>query len=227
MSISTERIRADIAAIARFTETPGAAQPVRRFLIRGGGARLRHRRRRNSRAAPCRIDAFGNVHARPSTLSWETPAWLCGSHIDTVPHGGDYDGVAGIVVALEILRADPFGARRVDHLRRRRRPDVRPGNARQPRMGRRTDRRATRQISATNRARIISKPAHRTASIRHTSHRDRINPAHYRGLIEVHIEQGPGMWKNDQPSRSCARSPGESNIVARCAASRITPVRRR
>ena len=26
--------------------------------------------------------------------------------------------------------------------------------------------------------------------------RDRINPAHYRGLIEVHIEQGPSMWKN-------------------------------
>ncbi len=62
-----------------------------------------------ARAAGCetRVDAAGNVHARPQRLGWETPAWLCGSHIDSVPTGGKYDGVVGVVVALEALRAAP------------------------------------------------------------------------------------------------------------------------
>src|SRR4029079_1756236 len=27
---------------------------------------------------------------------------------------------------------------------------------------------------------------------------DRLEPARYHGMIEVHIEQGPGMWRRDQ-----------------------------
>ncbi len=54
-----------------------------------------------------RVDAYGNLHARPKSIPWDQPpVWLSGSHIDSVPHGGKYDGVTGIVVPLEILRAD-------------------------------------------------------------------------------------------------------------------------
>jgi hypothetical protein len=51
------------------------------------------------------VDAAGNLHARQAALGWDTPAWLSGSHVDTVPHGGDFDGVTGVVAPLEVLRA--------------------------------------------------------------------------------------------------------------------------
>src|SRR5580704_6170747 len=58
-------------------------------------------------SAGCEVrrDGAGNLHARPKMLGWEKKAWLCGSHLDSVPHGGDYDGVAGVVVPLELLRS--------------------------------------------------------------------------------------------------------------------------
>ena len=52
-----------------------------------------------------RVDAAGNVHIRPQTVDWSKPCWLAGSHLDSVPGGGDYDGVVGVVAALEVLRA--------------------------------------------------------------------------------------------------------------------------
>lgn len=48
-----------------------------------------------------RMDAVGNVIGR-----WETgegPAVLLGSHLDSVPHGGIYDGALGVVAALECV----------------------------------------------------------------------------------------------------------------------------
>src|SRR5438094_2759439 len=107
MSISAPRIQSDIAAIARFTETPGAGATRPTFSDAWRQARDYVIDRTERAACSVRIDAFGNVHARPANLPWDKPAWLCGSHIDTVPNGGDYDGVTGIVVALEIVRADP------------------------------------------------------------------------------------------------------------------------
>src|SRR6266550_892728 len=104
MSIMAERIRSDITAIARFTETPGAGATRPTFSDAWRQARDYVIDQAKRVGCDVRTDAFGNVHARRST---EQPVWLCGSHIDTVPKGGDYDGVAGTVVALEILRADP------------------------------------------------------------------------------------------------------------------------
>ena len=52
-----------------------------------------------------KIDAAGNVHARPAGVSFDSPVWISGSHIDSVPHGGNYDGVVGVIVPLEVMRA--------------------------------------------------------------------------------------------------------------------------
>ena len=48
-------------------------------------------------------DAIGNTFAE---LAGGTPgpALLAGSHLDTVPQGGNFDGVAGIAAALEVAR---------------------------------------------------------------------------------------------------------------------------
>lgn len=50
-----------------------------------------------------RTDAVGNTFAE---LAGEAPgpALLAGSHLDTVPQGGNFDGTAGVAAALEVAR---------------------------------------------------------------------------------------------------------------------------
>ncbi|MCX7780964.1 MAG: Zn-dependent hydrolase, partial [Negativicutes bacterium] len=43
-----------------------------------------------------RIDAFGNVIGRLEGTDEQAPAVVTGSHLDTVPEGGDYDGVVAV-----------------------------------------------------------------------------------------------------------------------------------
>jgi N-carbamoyl-L-amino-acid hydrolase len=59
------------------------------------------------REAGCtlRVDRYGNMFAvRPGSKAG-APAVLVGSHLDTQPHGGRFDGVLGVLAGLEILRA--------------------------------------------------------------------------------------------------------------------------
>lgn len=50
-----------------------------------------------------RIDAVGNIYGRYEGLE-KLPPVLMGSHLDTVPMGGKFDGLAGIMAALEVIK---------------------------------------------------------------------------------------------------------------------------
>lgn len=49
------------------------------------------------------IDAFGNIRGRRKGVS-DLPPVVIGSHLDTVPEGGNYDGVVGVLAGLEVVR---------------------------------------------------------------------------------------------------------------------------
>jgi allantoate deiminase len=49
-------------------------------------------------------DAVGNVFGRLIGTKPELPIVLSGSHIDTVPNGGHFDGVVGVLSALEVAQ---------------------------------------------------------------------------------------------------------------------------
>ncbi|HXJ07385.1 MAG TPA: Zn-dependent hydrolase [Candidatus Acidoferrum sp.] len=51
-----------------------------------------------------RIDPAGNIFGHRSGTE-KLPLLLFGSHIDSVPHGGNYDGDVGSLGALEVIRA--------------------------------------------------------------------------------------------------------------------------
>ncbi len=60
------------------------------------------------------IDAAGNLRAFYSAADTQAPRLLLGSHLDTVPNAGAYDGVLGVVLAIALLeeldgRRLPFG----------------------------------------------------------------------------------------------------------------------
>ena len=51
-----------------------------------------------------RIDAIGNIFGRFEGSHPHAPAVMAGSHLDTVIHGGKYDGPVGVIGALEAVR---------------------------------------------------------------------------------------------------------------------------
>jgi beta-ureidopropionase / N-carbamoyl-L-amino-acid hydrolase len=50
-------------------------------------------------------DAIGNMFLRRAAADGSAPAVAFGSHLDTVPTGGRFDGVFGVLAGLEVLRA--------------------------------------------------------------------------------------------------------------------------
>jgi allantoate deiminase len=50
------------------------------------------------------IDAVGNMRAKRNGIDINAPIVMTGSHIDTVLYGGKFDGVVGVVGALEVIR---------------------------------------------------------------------------------------------------------------------------
>src|SRR5262245_7866438 len=50
------------------------------------------------------IDRIGNIFGRLDGAKAETAALLVGSHLDTVVHGGKFDGTLGVIAALEAVR---------------------------------------------------------------------------------------------------------------------------
>ncbi|AJY74102.1 Zn-dependent hydrolase [Paenibacillus beijingensis] len=59
-----------------------------------------------------RVDAAANIWARREGADPALPVIAFGSHIDTVPNGGLYDGALGVLIALEVMRVlDEQGVR--------------------------------------------------------------------------------------------------------------------
>jgi N-carbamoyl-L-amino-acid hydrolase len=50
------------------------------------------------------IDKIGNIFARREGTDSQLPAVATGSHLDTQPTGGKFDGVFGVLAGLEVLR---------------------------------------------------------------------------------------------------------------------------
>lgn len=100
MRAGAERAIAECRVIAAMTEEPGRI--TRRFLtppVREVHAHLRARMEAMGMAV--RVDAIGNLRGlwRPSHAS--PRRLILGSHIDTVPNAGAFDGVLGVTLALE------------------------------------------------------------------------------------------------------------------------------
>lgn len=49
-------------------------------------------------------DQAGNIWGRYESMDREAPALILGSHLDTVPNAGKYDGIIGVLLAIEAVR---------------------------------------------------------------------------------------------------------------------------
>jgi N-carbamoyl-L-amino-acid hydrolase len=112
LAIDGARLWADVMALADITD------PVRPYTRRSfsplflQGRAWLHRRFEEAGLA-VRLDAGGNLIGRLEGSNSGSKTIMLGSHSDTVPSGGRFDGIAGVIVALEVVRA--LGSHRLRH----------------------------------------------------------------------------------------------------------------
>jgi len=102
--IRGDRIAADIDALAAITE-PGRPYTRRAFTPKFLEGRAWLQQEIQRAGFTSHVDAAGNLIATVPGTRPELGTIMLGSHSDTVPDGGRFDGIVGVVAALEVARA--------------------------------------------------------------------------------------------------------------------------
>jgi len=113
MPIIEKRIQKDIETINGFNASPGNGITRLTFSPEYQGAVTYVVDEMQKIGADILIGPAGNIRARCLGSGGCGPAVMMGSHLDTVAHGGQFDGVVGVVTALEAARA--MAEDQIDH----------------------------------------------------------------------------------------------------------------
>ena len=102
--VNGDRLNQSIAILARIGHLPNGG--VKRIAYNSKDIKARDliQQWMKEIQMEVRIDAAGNIIGRYFGKSPEVPALATGSHIDTVPCGGHYDGAYGVLAGLEVVR---------------------------------------------------------------------------------------------------------------------------
>ena len=104
LPVNSQRLWDDIMALADITD-PGAPYTRRAFSARFLEGRAFLANRFAEAGLAVRIDPAGNLIGRRPGHAPAKGVIMIGSHSDTVPGGGRFDGVAGVIAALEVARS--------------------------------------------------------------------------------------------------------------------------
>jgi len=161
--------------------------------------------------AQMRIDAAGNLRGVYPGLQPDAPRLLIGSHLDTVPNAGAYDGILGVVIAVGLLeelrgRRFPFAIEVVGFSEEE---GVRFGT---PFIG-------SRALVGRLDQRLLEIKDARGISVRKAIEEFGLNTeeipraelaAETLGYLEFHIEQGPVLEKMNLPLAAVEAIAGQS-----------------
>ena len=102
MKANQERIEQHIELLSRFTSTPG--QGVTRLTYSKEDLQARNYIKEKMVEYDLDVteDGFGNIFGKLEGTLPNGPSVIVGSHFDSVPNGGAYDGTAGVIVGLEV-----------------------------------------------------------------------------------------------------------------------------
>ncbi len=153
-----------------------------------------------------RTDAVGNLYVTLPGRDRTAPVLMTGSHLDSVPHGGNYDGAAGVLaglimletlangptppfdLTLMIIRAEEMIWFPEHYLGSRAAFGLLPRD---------TSNRLRRADTGRTLAEHMTEAGFDSDAIRSgTAH---LNSADIRAFVEVHIEQGPVLTECDRP----------------------------
>ena len=102
--IQRERLVKDFEAMAQLT-APGEGINRLAFTDADWAGRQYIIDRMTDAGLSVEIDDFGNVIGYKIGKKPDLPVVMVGSHTDSVPNGGNYDGVVGVLSAIEVIRS--------------------------------------------------------------------------------------------------------------------------
>lgn len=102
MKASQERIEKHIKNLSEYTATPHQGTTRLTYSEEDLQARTYIKEQMKAYGLEVREDGLGNIFGKLEGEKKGEPSVIVGSHFDSVPHGGDYDGPAGVVAGLEI-----------------------------------------------------------------------------------------------------------------------------
>lgn len=102
--IQKERLQRDFDAMAQLT---GLGEGINRLAFTDADWEGRQYiiDRMADAGLDVEIDGFGNVIGYKVGTNPDLPVVMVGSHTDSVPNGGNYDGVVGVLSAIEVVRS--------------------------------------------------------------------------------------------------------------------------
>jgi allantoate deiminase len=218
--------------VALYSEEPGRI--TRTFLSEPmRGLLERMRQWMHDAGLTVRIDAAGNLIGHYDGMRPKAPVLAVGSHLDSVPNAGKYDGVLGVLLGVAAVKA--LGGRRlpfaIDVIAFSEEEGVR---FRAPFLGSlaaagRFDRQL---LERTDAAGVSMADAFRAFGLDLARIGEAAYPAgSLLGYLEVHIEQGPVLEAHEAPAGVVEAIAGQSRIWAevqgRAGHAGTTPMARR
>lgn len=102
MYANKQRIEQHIENLSQFTATPGVGVTRLTYSKEDLEARNYIKDRMREYGLTVLEDGFGNIFGKLEGSIPDAPSVIIGSHFDSVPNGGAYDGTAGVVIGLEV-----------------------------------------------------------------------------------------------------------------------------
>ncbi|MBS0396663.1 MAG: M20/M25/M40 family metallo-hydrolase, partial [Proteobacteria bacterium] len=102
--VQADRLNGTLAALAERGAEPGGGVSRVGFSEADLAGRAYVMELMRAAGLAVRVDAAGNIFGHRAG-SAALPLLLFGSHIDSVPHGGNFDGDLGSLAAIEVVRA--------------------------------------------------------------------------------------------------------------------------
>lgn len=104
LAINSERFKRDFKALAEIGSTGDGGVHRPTFSPDHLAARAWFRQQARADGFEVKVDGAGNHSTLLKCAPPGSPSLLLGSHLDSVPYGGRFDGALGVLAALEVLR---------------------------------------------------------------------------------------------------------------------------